>query len=199
MAPSSGPGCVQKEPSCAQRLAFSSIGPGAKSQNFQRSALVCWLCAKFCHQTSLQCTPQKPDLSSKRWSKRNSPDGAISSPQANVPCRGVLFPRKIVSAVSGMTSAHRSRGCSFSFLPRATNLRFSSRGSIPLCPLSAGVQDKWLQTKLCALALQEAFFFKFISSHLSLVDRNPLLFTGGCYLDYFPSSGAINWGAQLRI
>ena len=43
---------------------------------------------------------------------------------------------------------HRDPGnCSFCFLPRATNSRFSSSVSSPLCLPSARAQGKWLPTK----------------------------------------------------
>ena len=82
-----------------------------------------------------------------------STGGAIASPQADATWRAVLGPRKMSSAVWGMTQHREHFGYPFSFLPRATNLQLSFHGSIPLCPSSAIAQGKWLQMLFCVLAL----------------------------------------------
>ena len=95
--------------------------------------------------------------------------GAIASPQDK---RSDL-PEKVVLLSMGNESAQESWQLFFSSLPRANNPRLSSSISSPLCLPSAEAHGKWLQIKFCALALLEALY---ISSHLSLVDKNPAAF-----------------------
>lgn len=162
-----------------QGLFFSCQGPEAgqtNTQNNQRSASACR------HIVSLSLLRSQFTRS-----------GAISSPQAKVARMGKLCLRKMASPVWRNDSADGSTRLSSVFSAhQAAHTRFSSPCSSPLCLLTAGAQGKWQQTKSSVLALQRMLAYLDVYSCWT---EPVVLFTARCYVDTFPSSGGLGWGA----
>ena len=141
----------RKTQTVRQGLLLPAPFPGMiqlNSQSPQRSALV----VKLNHAESLQLYSSAAHFKLHWVEQSNSCRQGYCFPSDWCHLELSAVPKKMASALWGMTQ-HRNPGCwFFSSLPRATSPRLSSCISGPLCHPTARIQGQWLQVEFRALA-----------------------------------------------
>ena len=148
MAPSAGPGFVQKEPpGCLPSSAFISTrleersAKASKLPEIHHQVIFLGLNS----ESTSSCTLQQLRYSFWWW---------YCFPWGWCLIKRVLCPRKMDFAVWGMTNHRFPSGWPFSSLTRGTSPRISLCDSSQLCPPCALNQGIWPQMKFCTLALE---------------------------------------------